>query len=144
MHSRFTPSSTIYTAAPRYNHVQYQLPVQLCTTLSLRHDTVPLITIHVNHSLHSSSPLPSQPDPSAPLNLTATNVTGSANSVTISWAPPLEPNGIILTYEVAVEDSSTPRNKREADVTVFGGSTQNVSNTTTSVIITNLSEWKRV
>ena len=86
-------------------------------------------------------PLP-QPAPSAPVNLTATNVTGSANAVNISWAPPLEPNGIILTYEVTVEGSGTPRNRREAAVTVFGRTTQNVSNTTTSVIIANLSEWR--
>ena len=64
--------------------------------------------------------------------------------MTISWALPLEPNGIIIAYEVAVEGSSSPRDRREADVTVDGRSTRNVSNTTTSVTITNLSEWGRV
>ena len=92
---------------------------------------------------HPSPPLPSPPlpVPTEPVNLTATNVTGSANSVTISWTPPLEPNGIIIAYEVAVEGSSSPRDRREAGVTVDGRSTRNVSNTTTSVTITNLSEW---
>ena len=64
--------------------------------------------------------------------------------MTVSWDPPLEPNGIILVYEVTVEGSSNPRNKRAADMTIIGRTAQNVSNTTTSVNITNLGEWRGV
>ena len=47
-------------------------------------------------------------------------------------------------YEVTVEGSSNPRNRRAADMTIVGITAQNVSNTTTSVNITNLGEWRGV
>ena len=135
------------------SHPQH-ITVHTTPTHGMQHYTPHLqhTTLQTTHTAHNTThipppfpppiPLSPQPDPSAPENLRATNVTGSANAVNISWAPPLEPNGIILVYEIRVEGSSTPRNRREADMTVFGRTTQNVSNITTSVIVANLSEWR--
>ena len=67
------------------------------------------------------------PAPSAPLNVTAHNL--SSTSIMVTWQPPMTPNGIVRFYRV--EYTRTPE---------FSGS-GSINTTSTSVVITMLDNF---
>ena len=70
--------------------------------------------------------------PSEPVNLSYENVT--ASSITLSWEPPLEPNGVILQYRVTYVEAVTNRTVtiQNLDPAILGN---------TSLLIEDLMEY---
>ena len=71
------------------------------------------------------SPVPSAP--SAPLNVTAHNI--SSTSIMVTWEPPMMPNGIIRLYHIEVTKIG------DDDGSEFPSLVVNVTGTETSVVI---------
>ena len=82
---------------------------------------------YVHMSLLLLNFLPYSPASSAPVNVTAHNL--SSTSIMVTWQPPLTPNGIIRSYHVEVFASST------------GDVVNEITTTNTSVIITMLEKF---
>ena len=77
------------------------------------------------------------PAPSAPVNVTAHNI--SSTSIFVTWQPPLIPNGIIRLYRVEYPSATNDVNQE------FSGSADGINEifttTNTSVIITMLEKF---
>ena len=77
------------------------------------------------------------PAPSAPLNVTAHNL--SSTSIMVTWQPPVTPNGIVRFYRVKYDVDH--EFSGSGDNSGGGGSINNVNTTNTSVIITMLDNY---